>query len=133
MLHTPAVSPTGLSVGEAASAAYSPRGASAHHATGSPRRYASRPGAAPERTQARNARFRSSGVMARKSRRRSRQNMHQQFEYAPFGPNRRSRSCQRADVAGLISSGIDREAGAERLDFAGDALEVRVLVRVVEH
>src|SRR5947207_10219551 len=83
--------------------------------------------------------------------------MHQQFEYAPFGPKRRSRSRQRSGVTGWISSrmnvraslprkreptilgrlvlgsGIDREAGAERFHFAGDVLEVGALVRVVEH
>src|SRR3954467_7310711 len=82
MLQTPAVSPTGFSVGDAASAAYSLRGATAHQATGLPWRYARSPGSAPERIQPRSAAFRASGAAARKSRRRTRQYIHQQFEVA---------------------------------------------------
>ena len=60
-LHTPAALSTGFRLREAARPAYAERGATAHHPTGMPSRYAMSPGSAPERTQPRSSAFRSAG------------------------------------------------------------------------
>src|SRR2546426_11651560 len=102
-LQPPAASSTGRSFRDAARPAYSERGAIAHHPTGSPPRYARSPGSAPDATQARRLALRFAGGSARNSEYRRRRSIHQQFEYAPFGPKSFSRSCQRLGLTGWIS------------------------------
>jgi hypothetical protein len=69
----------------------SSRGATETQPAGRPSMYASRPGSRPRETSDRSPRLVPAPLCRWNSAEVSRNHMHQQLEYAPLGPNSRSR------------------------------------------